>query len=49
LSSAADHPQDRNTPSYTLWQLVLYVLKLGTIGVRGPVALVGVIGMAHIA
>jgi len=28
-------------PVYTLWQLVLYMLKLGTIGFGGPVALVG--------
>lgn len=28
-------------PIYTLWQLVLYMLKLGTIGFGGPVALVG--------
>ena len=29
------------SPSYTLWQLVLYALKLGSIGFGGPVALVG--------
>lgn len=29
------------TPAYTLWQLVLYMLRLGTLGFGGPVALVG--------
>jgi chromate transporter len=29
------------TASYTLWQLVAYALKLGTLGFGGPVALVG--------
>src|SRR5450432_3218234 len=29
------------TPKYTLWQLVCYALKLGTVGFGGPVALVG--------
>jgi len=28
-------------PVYTLWQLVLYFLRLGTTGFGGPVALVG--------
>lgn len=28
-------------PSYTLWQLVAYMLRLGTLGFGGPVALVG--------
>ncbi|HEY9196391.1 MAG TPA: chromate transporter, partial [Mucilaginibacter sp.] len=29
------------SPVYTLWQLVIYFLKLGTWGFGGPVALVG--------
>jgi chromate transporter len=29
------------TPSYTLWQMILYMLRLGTLGFGGPVALVG--------
>jgi chromate transporter len=29
------------SPSYTLWQLVLYMLRLGTLGFGGPAALVG--------
>jgi chromate transporter len=28
-------------PTYTLWQMVLYMLRLGTFGFGGPVALVG--------
>ncbi|SFD22532.1 chromate transporter [Collimonas sp. OK412] len=30
-----------NKPTYTLWQLILYFLRLGTFGFGGPVALVG--------
>ncbi|WP_374360269.1 chromate transporter [Pseudoduganella danionis] len=29
------------TPTYTLWQLVAYMLRLGTLGFGGPVALAG--------
>src|SRR5436190_3395600 len=30
-----------SAPGYSLWQLVLYALRLGTLGFGGPVALVG--------
>jgi chromate transporter len=35
--------QESNTgkPPYTLWQMVLYMLRLGSLGFGGPVALVG--------
>lgn len=36
---AADHAG--SGPVYTLWQMVLYALWLGTFGFGGPVALVG--------
>jgi chromate transporter len=29
------------SPRYTLWQMILYMLRLGTLGFGGPVALVG--------
>lgn len=33
--------QNAVKPNYTLWQLVLYMLRLGALGFGGPVALVG--------
>ena len=30
-----------SAPNYSLWQMVQYMAKLGTIGFGGPVALVG--------
>lgn len=32
---------DQNKPTYTLWQLMIYFLRLGTFSFGGPVALVG--------
>ena len=38
----ANHRSDEQTaPIYSLWDLVLYALRLGTLGFGGPVALVG--------
>ncbi|WP_427307446.1 chromate transporter [Cupriavidus sp. H39] len=34
-------PEIPEPPAYTLWQLVLYFLRLGTLGFGGPVALAG--------
>jgi len=39
--SASLSPDDAPAPGYTLWQLVKYMLGLGTWGFGGPVALVG--------
>lgn len=30
-----------NKPSYTVWQMIIYMLRLGALGFGGPVALVG--------
>jgi chromate transporter len=40
-TSTLAEPPAQPMSSYTLWQLVAYMLKLGSIGFGGPVALVG--------
>jgi chromate transport protein ChrA len=40
-TTAAPDASVDTAPSYTLWQLVRYMLRLGTLGFGGPVALVG--------
>ncbi|SPC20782.1 hypothetical protein CO2235_MP40138 [Cupriavidus oxalaticus] len=40
-SSGMAPPEAAERPAYTLWQLVLYFLRLGTTGFGGPVALAG--------
>jgi chromate transporter len=40
-TSVASPLQGQGGPHYALWHLVLYFLKLGTLGFGGPVALVG--------
>ncbi len=41
LPSISFAEQPASLPSYTLWQMVRYMLRLGTFGFGGPVALVG--------
>ena len=44
MSEAAPQASESSSiaqPTYTLWQLVMYFLRLGTLGFGGPVALVG--------
>src|SRR4051794_4129540 len=40
-SPAAPNTPDSSAAGYSLWQLIMYVLRLGTFGFGGPVALVG--------
>src|SRR5213082_4060334 len=40
-ATATATPDDRARCGYSLWQLVAYALRLGTLGFGGPVALVG--------
>lgn len=39
--SVSPLPSEVPGPTYSLWQMVFYALRLGTIGFGGPVALVG--------
>ncbi|WP_199337094.1 chromate transporter [Oscillatoria sp. FACHB-1407] len=34
-------PSELTRPPYSLWQLTLYLIKLGSLGFGGPIALVG--------
>jgi len=36
-----DSTNGDNKPSYTMWQMIIYMLRLGALGFGGPVALVG--------
>jgi chromate transporter len=41
MTETAAERSESSVVTYTLWQLVMYFLKLGTMGFGGPVALVG--------
>jgi chromate transporter len=41
MNEENDIPPDSHKPTYSLWQMVSYMLKLGTVGFGGPIALVG--------
>jgi chromate transporter len=41
MSNTSNMSNTSSHPSYTLWQIVLYMLRLGTLGFGGPVALAG--------
>jgi chromate transporter len=41
MTDSADAPTPIPQPAFTLWQLMLYFLRLGALGFGGPVALVG--------
>lgn len=41
VSKPVETNEAKTSPSYSLWQLVKYFLRLGTLGFGGPVALVG--------
>lgn len=40
-AKAAPNANAVSAPQYTMWQMVLYMLRLGTLGFGGPVALAG--------
>lgn len=37
----SQNEREATTASYTLWQIILYMLRLGSLGFGGPIALVG--------
>ncbi|MBD1936545.1 chromate transporter [Microcoleus sp. FACHB-68] len=41
LENQTNSQPETETPQYSLWQMIMYALKLGAIGFGGPVALVG--------